>query len=186
MRINVIDPRYLADQHLVAEYRELKMLPKSLLRSLRSKNGIDLKKIPKSYTLNKGHGYFFYDKVTFIINRFEIIKEEMNRRGFQCNYIELPLAGIPDIYFGDYEVTKEAIQINLERIRLRIDGKHSWFKFMRGPMSRYDWDQLYLKFCKQEGIEFETIDEIKNNPIEDNINLKIYVPGSGHYSNKGN
>ena len=28
MRVNVIHPKYLADQHLVAEYREIKMGPK--------------------------------------------------------------------------------------------------------------------------------------------------------------
>lgn len=29
MRVNVIHPKYLADQHLVAEYREIKMGPKA-------------------------------------------------------------------------------------------------------------------------------------------------------------
>ena len=39
MRVNVIHPKYLADQHLVAEYREIKMGPKALSKSLYSKNG---------------------------------------------------------------------------------------------------------------------------------------------------
>lgn len=43
MRVNVIHPKYLADQHLVAEYREIKMGPKALSKSLYSKNGVDKK-----------------------------------------------------------------------------------------------------------------------------------------------
>ena len=45
MRVNVIHPKYLADQHLVAEYREIKMGPKALSKSLYSKNGVDKNRI---------------------------------------------------------------------------------------------------------------------------------------------
>ena len=58
-RINVIPVDQLTDQHLVAEYREMLMVPASLKRSLGSKNGMDTKRIPKQYTLNTGHVYFF-------------------------------------------------------------------------------------------------------------------------------
>ena len=36
-RINLVDPRQLADQHLVAEYREIFMIGSALQRSLESK-----------------------------------------------------------------------------------------------------------------------------------------------------
>ena len=45
MRVNVIHPIFLSDQHLVAEYREVKMGPKALSRSLGSIRGVDKKKI---------------------------------------------------------------------------------------------------------------------------------------------
>ena len=61
-RINIIPVEELMDQHLIAEYREITMVPVSLARTLSSKTGLDYKKISKSYTLNKGHVYFFYDK----------------------------------------------------------------------------------------------------------------------------
>jgi deoxyribonuclease (pyrimidine dimer) len=181
MRINVIDPRYLADQHLVAEYRELKMLPKSLLRTLRSKKGFDSKKVSKHYTLNTGHGYFFYNKVQFIVDRFKLILKEMEYRKFTTNFRELPLDGIPKEFFGNYKITEEAIQINLERIRLRIAGKPTWFKYFGGPMRQFDWEVLYEKYCNEIGIPFETIEGCKDNPIPDNKNLKIYPVGFVHY-----
>jgi deoxyribonuclease (pyrimidine dimer) len=61
-RINIIPVEELMDQHLIAEYREITMAPVILARTLSSKTGLDYKKISKSYTLNKGHVYFFYDK----------------------------------------------------------------------------------------------------------------------------
>jgi len=61
-RINLIDPKYLCDQHLIAEIKEINQLSGSFRKSLSSKNGIDLNKISTTFTLNTGHVYFFYDK----------------------------------------------------------------------------------------------------------------------------
>jgi hypothetical protein len=47
-------------------------------------------------------------------------------------------------------------------------------------MSRFDWDNLYKEYYKKEDILFETIDQIKDDPIEDNKDLPIY--SGGHYS----
>ena len=77
MRVNVIQPKYLADQHLVAEYREIKMGPKALSKSLYSKNGVNKNRISKEYTLNTGHTYFFYDKNKFLERRLKLVIEEM-------------------------------------------------------------------------------------------------------------
>ena len=66
MRINILNPEVLPDQHLMAEIREIKMLPKTLMKSLRSKFGVNPRRISKTYTLNEGHGYFFYNKIPFI------------------------------------------------------------------------------------------------------------------------
>ena len=50
-RINIIPVSELYDQHLIAEYREITMVPAALDRTLKSK-------IAQQYTLNKGHVYF--------------------------------------------------------------------------------------------------------------------------------
>lgn len=143
MRINVIPVSELYDQHLVAEYREIKMLPKMLCRSLNSKKGVDFDKLPKEYTLNKGHGKFFYDKLLFIEKRFDEILQEMSSRGFKTSSVDLYMkdydyssicfdsscdAIFPPLY-KDYIPTKEAIEINCERIVLRVSEVKNFYRY---------------------------------------------------------
>ena len=77
-RINIIPPKKLYDQHLIAEYREITMIPAALNRTLNSKSGLILSKIPEKYTLNRGHVYFFYNKGLYLNKRYEKLIEEMN------------------------------------------------------------------------------------------------------------
>lgn len=140
MRINVISPKYLADQHLLAEYREIKMLPKMFLKSLNSKNG--LVKYGGDYTLNKGHGKCLYDKFRFIENRFQELLDEMKSRNFKTDYDTLDLSQIPTEFFGNYTPTDEAIKINVERILLRISDKPYWYKYRGQNM---DWGEFYKR-----------------------------------------
>jgi deoxyribonuclease (pyrimidine dimer) len=85
-RINLIPPEELTDQHLFAEFREIKMIPKSLVRSLKARglSGV-LKIIPDSFTLNKGHMCFFYDKGKYLHNRYISIKDELRNRNVLFN-----------------------------------------------------------------------------------------------------
>jgi deoxyribonuclease (pyrimidine dimer) len=141
MRVNLINPMFLTDQHLVAEYREVKMGPKALSRSLGSIKGIDTKRISPVYTLNTGHTYFFYDKNKFLEERLALIVDEMRKRGFQTNIPDL----IDDSYdyhfdvwnekwWGTYVATPEAIAINKERIDFRMDQKIGWYKYFGFPV----------------------------------------------------
>lgn len=98
-RINLIPPDQLADQHLFAEFREIKMIPKSLNRSLAaviSKNpyhtiyphdvvGQLLARIPKKFTLNTGHVSFFYDKGAYLYRWYSMLREELRLRGINFN-----------------------------------------------------------------------------------------------------
>ena len=52
-RINIVPVTELMDQHLIAEYREINMIPASLKRTLVSKTGLNLENISDVYTLNK-------------------------------------------------------------------------------------------------------------------------------------
>ena len=66
-RINLVSPEELTDQHLMAEWREIKMVPAALRRSLRTQSTqAVLKKIPSAFTLNKGHVTFFYNKIDYL------------------------------------------------------------------------------------------------------------------------
>jgi deoxyribonuclease (pyrimidine dimer) len=80
VRVNIIDPKYLADQHLIAEYNEILMLASYIKKyplTDQNKN-----KIPKRYCLGKGHMLFFKDKPKYLEQRHNQLKKEMLRRGF--------------------------------------------------------------------------------------------------------
>lgn len=142
MRVNVLHPMFLSDQHLVAEYREVKMGPKALSKSLNSAGGVNKKRISPVYKLNTGHTYFFYDKNGFLEKRLAQLCEEMKKRGIQCNHEEL----IDDSYdyhpdtfndewWGDYQPTTEALNINMERINQRFSIKEDgWYRFWKRPV----------------------------------------------------
>ena len=54
-RVNLVPVSELANQHVMAEWRELKMIPKALARSLKTQSREKIfKKIPKEFTLNTG------------------------------------------------------------------------------------------------------------------------------------
>jgi deoxyribonuclease (pyrimidine dimer) len=129
MRINVINPKYLTDQHLIAEYREMKMITYYYLKSRDKKGGIDKSRISERYTLNTGHAYMWYNKFGYIKKRFVSICKEMRKRGFKCDYDKLNFTGIPQSAFGDFIPTKEDIQVNLDRVISRIYDKHEWYKY---------------------------------------------------------
>ena len=129
-RINVLPVDQLTDQHLVAEYREMLMVPASLKRSLASKNGMDKNRIPKHYTLNTGHVYFFYDKGKFLKNRYDSLVNEMKKRGMNPD----PERVFPtkvfknnDLY-NNWNVTERAVKINSKRIEERINMKPNWYR----------------------------------------------------------
>lgn len=77
VRINIISPKCLADQHLLAEYNEILMLF-GYVKKYPALDGSE----PQLYTLGKGHIKFFKDKLLYLKNRHEKICVEMARRGY--------------------------------------------------------------------------------------------------------
>ena len=132
-RINIIPPEELQDQHLVAEYRELFMVGSSLVRSLRSPNWDPVKKIPKKFTLNKGHVSFFYDKGLYLYNRYNELIDEMKRRGMNPDPERtFKRDQWPDDLFNDWQPSAEDQAITRERIALRISEKPEWYRKTKG------------------------------------------------------
>lgn len=122
-RINLIDPKLLHNKHLQGEYKEITrvfgLARKAQFEVMRGK-----RKLPAEYTMGTGHISFFYDKLKFIADRYELLVQEMLNRGYKPNAIprsEL-LSGIDTKLHKDYNPTQEAISINLERINLRLSG----------------------------------------------------------------
>lgn len=125
-RVNAnLDPRELKRAHLLAELREITMVPASLKRSLRTQTPEKiLQKIPKKFTLNQGHVLFFVNKLGFLKNRFDALCNEMVRRGYTPDRTRaIAFEGVDSIWYGDWEATEEDNNIVRERIALRISQK---------------------------------------------------------------
>jgi deoxyribonuclease (pyrimidine dimer) len=106
------------------------MVPQSLRRTLNSKTGFSEKRIPDSYTLNKGHVYFFYDKLSFLQKRYNQIIKELKIRGVNLDpNRDSKLSGLPEQFYNNYTPDKEAENINFERILLRINQKPSFYHY---------------------------------------------------------
>lgn len=128
-RINVVDPKYLTDQHLMAEYRELPMVIGSLKRSLRSTNG--LPKIGEKYSLNGGHVKFFYNKGKFLYRRYLALIDELIKRGYNLSIDRNPDWNVftENNLNNDWIPDKHSLEVNSERIFLRIMMKPHWYKY---------------------------------------------------------
>lgn len=129
-RVNTIPVEELMDQHLVAEYREIRHVGPSLQRSLKKKSGFSKDEIPSEFTLNTGHVKFFFDKGLFLYKRFLSIKEEMRDRGMKpSDDIVFSLDLFPSDFQNDWAPTEEAKKIIRERIALRISEKPGFYRF---------------------------------------------------------
>jgi len=142
-RINLVPPEELHDQHLFAEFREIKMVPKSLARSLvaAQRRGVFdtvawvLDRAPKQFTLNTGHVSFFYDKGLYLHLRYTDLIREMLQRGFDINmYIPLDpdnvYASDPRL-FCNYTPTAEALAIIRARIAEKVAMKPDWYRLTK-------------------------------------------------------
>lgn len=134
-RINLVPPKELMDQHLMAEFREIKMIPKSLRRSIKARGIEDvLAKVPKEFTLNSGHVSFFYNKAHYLANRHIKLKEELLNRGFKININDLldpdnVYLALDRRFIKDYLPTVQALDLIRERISERIAVKPEWYRY---------------------------------------------------------
>tara|TARA_Y100000593_G_C4147388_1_gene255292 strand:+ start:213 stop:623 length:411 start_codon:yes stop_codon:yes gene_type:complete len=129
-RINIIDVSELTDQHLIAEYREITMVPGSLRRTLLSKIGYQESKVPKKYTLNNGHVYFFYNKGLYLYKRYRQLVTEMKQRGFNPDKSrKFPKdIFIDNNLYNDWIPTIEDYKIIRKRISEKIAIKPDWYR----------------------------------------------------------
>lgn len=130
-RINSdLDPKLLKRMHLIAELREITMVPASLRRSLRTKSPSEvMRSIPKNFTLNAGHVKFFYNKLAFLQRRFDRLADEMERRGYSPDRLrKTAFGGFDPMWYGDWQSTPADDAVVTERINLRISQKPHLYK----------------------------------------------------------
>jgi deoxyribonuclease (pyrimidine dimer) len=138
-RVNLVPVGELADQHLFAEWREVKMVPRSLARSLGSRpEALVLARVPAQFTLNAGHVMFFYDKYEFLRRRYDELTAELLARGVQFRGDHALDAtgvwsGLPPDFHRDYVPTQAALAISRERIEQRIAIQPNWYRWRGLP-----------------------------------------------------
>ncbi|MFC2135702.1 pyrimidine dimer DNA glycosylase/endonuclease V [Bacteroidota bacterium] len=131
VRINLIEPEKLADQHLIAEYNEILMLLGYVRKYPEKKN------IPENYCLGKGHISFFKDKLKYIEKRHEILKEEMKQRGFVPSK-NIDLSEFNAELVNDWSPNPEDFEVIKQRLREKIIMKPDFYKY-RGEQKHKDF-----------------------------------------------
>lgn len=121
VRINIINPRKLSDQHLIAEYLEIIMLC-SYAKKHKSTDGI-----PESYRLGEGHIKFFKNKIAYLKKRHDSIRDEMKRRGFNARK-RINLNGFDNSLLNDWTPNKKDFEVINKRIIEKIELKPEWYR----------------------------------------------------------
>ncbi|MFZ7224397.1 pyrimidine dimer DNA glycosylase/endonuclease V [Avibacterium avium] len=114
-RINVVPPQELCDQHLLAEHRELTRIPNAV-----AKGKYNLAGQPADYKLGEGHVRFFFNKLQFLKNRYDLLHQECKARGFNVQYFWPENLPQDPSLWQDYQPTENALTLNRERIQLRM------------------------------------------------------------------
>jgi deoxyribonuclease (pyrimidine dimer) len=132
MRCNLVLPKLLTDQHLFAEYRELKMIVPALRRSLKH-HTIDevLNDIPSTFTLGKGHMKFWYNKLLYLSERHRDIQIELINRQYNFKPFSL-LHDTDDLnsqFFKLWTPTNTDLNVIQARIVDRIQIKLNWYRY---------------------------------------------------------
>ncbi len=131
-RINLVYVEDLADQHLFAEWREIKMIPAKLKTLEKTKPGwAIMADVPMSYTLNTGHVKFFYDKMAFLHSRYIKLTDELHKRKYKIaehDADEIFLRVVPEMQNPFWEPTVPEIAINVERIAQRLNQRPYWYR----------------------------------------------------------
>lgn len=114
-RVNAgIHPRELPSKLLIAEHHEIIRIP-NLINSGRA----SLKGIPERFSLGTGHVKFFYNKLTYLLNRYRSIRRECLLRDFEVQDLSICWDGIPEKLFNDWTPSEADRQIIINRIKSR-------------------------------------------------------------------
>ena len=126
-RINLLSPSELADQHLVAEWRELPRIFGLVKKKLDEQKPI---LVWKKYTMGTGHVRFFYDKLLFLQKRHQALVKESQKRGFKLSKTEkISLHVFPKVYCQDFRPSKADLAISQQRIQEKLKGKSDFYTF---------------------------------------------------------
>jgi deoxyribonuclease (pyrimidine dimer) len=138
VRVNIINPNHLADQHLIAEYDEILMLLGYVKRYPKPEN------IPEKYTLGKGHIKFFKNKLVYLKKRHESLKKEMRERGFKTE-ITIRLEEFKKELLNDWKPDNEAVEIIKDRIITKLKLKKDYYRYKGKKQSQDFFIEMIIK-----------------------------------------
>lgn len=116
MRCNVgVNPKYLTDQWLIAEYRELPMV----VGSLRINDWSIKSPVKTVFDLGTGHINWFKWRLHYLHRRHIEVKKEMVQRNFKCDVLNIVQSEIPFKFWNDWNPTL----VDSEKIRERLVQK---------------------------------------------------------------
>ncbi|WJZ28001.1 endonuclease V N-glycosylase UV repair enzyme [Serratia phage 92A1] len=129
-RINLTLVSELADQHLMAEYRELPRVFGAVRKHVQNGKQIKDFKIAPEFLLGSGHVTFFYDKLEFLRQRQIALIAECLKRGFNIKDTTVQdITDIPAIWRNDYKPSPTAIALSQARLDEKIAMKPGWYKY---------------------------------------------------------
>lgn len=123
VRINIISPKKLSDQHLIAEYNEILMLL-AYVRKYPKMCG----DAPKKYCLGTGHIKFFKNKLLYLKKRHDLIKEEMKMRNFTANKT-VSIKKFDKKLQKDWVPDKKDFEIIKKRLKWKLEKKPDYYRY---------------------------------------------------------
>ena len=144
-RINVgINPKYLSDQHLIAESVEITMITGNL-----RKNNYEIKgDIPENYCLGKGHMNFFKPKLMYLAKRLVEVNNEMKSRGFNpgttIDVFEFNFMFLLNNWNPTIEDTKLVRERIVERLRNPKKAKPGFHRYHGKPIEDIETFSYHL------------------------------------------
>lgn len=111
-RINTgIRANELPDKLLLAELREIKRIPNVI-----AKGNYRMENIPERFTLGTGHVKFFYNKLEYLLERYNELRDEAINRGFNVSDFNDAWSNVPSTLMNGYQETERDRSLLIERI----------------------------------------------------------------------
>lgn len=142
-----VEPKYLSDQHLIAESVEIIMIVGTLKKDKWFIKG----SVPDKFCLGKGHINFFKPKILYLKDRLTEVNLEMKNRGFNpgtsINLLEYecPQGRIFGKAYWEpsFQDTCLVRQRIVERLKSPMKAKEGFHKYYGKPIDNMD------QFCEQ-------------------------------------
>ena len=125
-RVNLQPPETLCDKHLMAELREMKRIPNSIVSGKLRPGAITDK-----FVLGTGHVKFFSDKLKWLYDRYVDVFEECVVRGMNVNWM---WPSHDWLYFydlglwNDWEPSTEELELSMGMVFERLPKNAKWTK----------------------------------------------------------